>query len=109
VRKLPDAARRGWTTDEEENERDIFCFGAPILDRRGHAVAAASISAFRGSACVRWLSKSTLRRCSRPPPTSRAFSVTDPICRAQRQKLLWLLDSFEDLTIREIGQCLLSD
>ena len=24
--------------------RDIFCFGAPILDRRGHAVAAASIS-----------------------------------------------------------------
>lgn len=42
--QIADAARRGWTTDEEENERDIFCFGAPILDRRGHAVAAASIS-----------------------------------------------------------------
>ena len=42
--QIADAARRGWTTDEEENERDIFCFGAPILDRRGNAVAAASIS-----------------------------------------------------------------
>jgi DNA-binding IclR family transcriptional regulator len=42
--QIAEAARRGWTTDEEENERDIFCFGAPILDRRGNAVAAASIS-----------------------------------------------------------------
>ena len=42
--QIADAARRGWSTDEEENERDIFCFGAPILDRRGNAVAAASIS-----------------------------------------------------------------
>ena len=42
--QIAEAARRGWTTDEEENERDIYCFGAPILGRRGNAVAAASIS-----------------------------------------------------------------
>ena len=27
--QIADAARRGWSTDEEENERDIFSFGAP--------------------------------------------------------------------------------
>ncbi len=35
---------RGWATDEEENERDIFCFGAPILNREGRPVAAVSVS-----------------------------------------------------------------
>jgi len=42
--EIADVQRRGWSTDEEENERDIFCFGAPILDRNGLAAAAISIS-----------------------------------------------------------------
>ena len=48
------AAQRGWATDEEENERDIFCFGAPVLNREGRPVAGISISIprFRMSAKV---------------------------------------------------------
>jgi IclR family KDG regulon transcriptional repressor len=41
---IADAQKCGWTTDAEENERDIFCFGAPILDRNGYATAAVSVS-----------------------------------------------------------------
>lgn len=39
-----DTADRGWATDEEENEREIFCFGAPVLSREGRPVAGISIS-----------------------------------------------------------------
>jgi IclR family KDG regulon transcriptional repressor len=39
-----ETASRGWATDEEENERDIFCFGAPVLNREGRPVAGISIS-----------------------------------------------------------------
>lgn len=39
-----DTADRGWATDEGENERDIFCFGAPVLNREGRPVAGISIS-----------------------------------------------------------------
>ena len=35
---------RGWATDQEETERDIFCFGAPVLNREGRPVAGISIS-----------------------------------------------------------------
>ena len=34
----------GYAMDEQENERDLVCFGAPILDRRGAPVAAISVS-----------------------------------------------------------------
>jgi len=34
----------GFARDEQENERDIVCFGAPIIDRLGAPVAAISVS-----------------------------------------------------------------
>lgn len=46
---IADVQTRGWATDAEENERDIFCFGAPILDRNGYATAAVSIPRYRVS------------------------------------------------------------
>lgn len=42
--ELDDIRRRGWSTDAEENERDIFCFGAPVLNSLDRPVAALSIS-----------------------------------------------------------------
>lgn len=42
--EIDDTRQRGWAIDEEENERDIFCFGAPIMDRTGTVVASVSIS-----------------------------------------------------------------
>ncbi len=42
--EMADAKARGWATDEGENERDIFCFGAPVLNREGRPVAGISIS-----------------------------------------------------------------
>lgn len=35
---------RGWALDDEENERDMRCVAAPVLDNHGHAVAAVSVS-----------------------------------------------------------------
>jgi DNA-binding IclR family transcriptional regulator len=42
--EIAEAQLRGWATDEGENERDIFCFGAPVLNREGRPVAGISIS-----------------------------------------------------------------
>jgi DNA-binding IclR family transcriptional regulator len=36
--------KNGYAVDEEENERDIVCFGAPILGRLGEPLAAISVS-----------------------------------------------------------------
>ncbi len=44
VDQLRDAAVRGWTTDDEEDEPGTRCVGAPIRDYRGHIVAAISAS-----------------------------------------------------------------
>jgi IclR family KDG regulon transcriptional repressor len=43
-REIALTRRRGWAADEEETERDIFCFGAPVLDRTGRPAAGISIS-----------------------------------------------------------------
>jgi DNA-binding IclR family transcriptional regulator len=42
--EIKQTAERGWATDEGENESDIFCFGAPVLDRIGRPAAGISIS-----------------------------------------------------------------
>jgi IclR family KDG regulon transcriptional repressor len=42
--EIAETRRRGWATDQEETERDIFCFGAPVLNRDGRPVAGISIS-----------------------------------------------------------------
>lgn len=44
LQEIADTRQRGWAVDEEENERDIFCFGAPIIDRAGTVVASVSVS-----------------------------------------------------------------
>ncbi|MCP4615442.1 MAG: IclR family transcriptional regulator [Bradyrhizobium sp.] len=42
--EIATATSHGWAADEEENERDIFCYGAPVLNREGRPVACISIS-----------------------------------------------------------------
>jgi IclR family KDG regulon transcriptional repressor len=42
--EIADAQARGWSTDEAENERDIYCFGAAVLNRDSRPVAGISIS-----------------------------------------------------------------
>jgi DNA-binding IclR family transcriptional regulator len=42
--ELVSVRSHGFAIDNEENEQDIFCVGAPILDFSGMAIAAISIS-----------------------------------------------------------------
>lgn len=42
--ELRKVRRRGYAVDNRENDAEGCCIGAPILDRRGHALAAISIS-----------------------------------------------------------------
>ena len=35
---------RGWSIDDEENEKNTRCVGAPIFDYRGHVIAAVSLA-----------------------------------------------------------------
>lgn len=42
--ELARIAQRGYSTDHSEHEADYYCIGAPIFDRRGHAIAACSVS-----------------------------------------------------------------
>ncbi len=42
--ELAQIAQRGYSTDNSEHEADYYCIGAPIFDRRGHAIAACSVS-----------------------------------------------------------------
>ncbi len=35
---------RGWSIDDEENEKGTRCVGAPIFDYRGHVIAAVSLA-----------------------------------------------------------------
>lgn len=42
--ELDNVKEKGYALDNEEQEIGLFCIGAPILDRRGNAIAAISIS-----------------------------------------------------------------
>lgn len=42
--ELDETRRRGFSIDQEENELDIHCFGAAILDRNGQPVGCVSVS-----------------------------------------------------------------
>jgi len=42
--ELATVRNRGWALDNEENELEIRCVAAPVLDSGGHAVAAVSVS-----------------------------------------------------------------
>ena len=48
-KQLLDVRACGWSTDAQENEQDIHCFGAAVRDAGGRPVAAVSVStlAFR--------------------------------------------------------------
>lgn len=46
-RQLELVHNRGWSVDDEENEEDIYCFGAPIFGEAGKPVAAISVSTLR--------------------------------------------------------------
>ncbi len=43
--ELAEVRRRGFAIDDEENEHEIRCVGAPVLDARGEAFAGVSVSA----------------------------------------------------------------
>lgn len=43
-RQIALVRENGYAVDEQENENDIVCFGAPILDRLGYPQAAVSVS-----------------------------------------------------------------
>lgn len=42
--ELARIAQHGYATDQGEHEANYYCIGAPIFDRRGHAIAACSVS-----------------------------------------------------------------
>jgi IclR family KDG regulon transcriptional repressor len=42
--QIAEVRKQGYAIDEEENERDIVCFGAPILKQLGAPLAAISVS-----------------------------------------------------------------
>lgn len=44
VKELSDIREKGYSVDNEEQEIGLFCIGAPIMDKKGNAVAAISIS-----------------------------------------------------------------
>ncbi len=44
LRELDGIAARGFATDEEENEQNVCCIGAPVFDRTGRVVAAVSLA-----------------------------------------------------------------
>lgn len=46
-RQLKTVQARGWAVDDEENEADIYCYGAPILSASGAPMAAISVSTLR--------------------------------------------------------------
>lgn len=45
--QLGDIRTRGWSTDDEEQEAGIACYGAAILGRGGQPIAAVSVSTLR--------------------------------------------------------------
>jgi IclR family transcriptional regulator, acetate operon repressor len=45
IEHLAEARRRGWATDEEENEEHTRCIGAAVLDADGRPLGAVSLSA----------------------------------------------------------------
>jgi DNA-binding IclR family transcriptional regulator len=42
--ELVATAQRGYSIDRSEHEANYYCIGAPIFDRRGHGIAACSVS-----------------------------------------------------------------
>lgn len=44
IKELEDVKEKGYAIDKEEQEIGLFCIGAPILDKKGKALAAISIS-----------------------------------------------------------------
>ena len=43
-KELAITAQRGYSVDFSEHEANYYCIGAPIFDRRGHGIAACSVS-----------------------------------------------------------------
>jgi IclR family acetate operon transcriptional repressor len=43
--ELDAIAQQGWAIDDEENERNVRCVGAPVFDHRGTVLGAVSVSA----------------------------------------------------------------
>jgi len=52
IRRIRD---RGWSTDDEENERGTYCVGAPVFDYRDRVIAAVSTAwGFKANPDLTW-------------------------------------------------------
>ncbi len=48
IREMERIRECGYALDNEENEYGLFCIGCPVLDSKGHAVMAISVSGYKG-------------------------------------------------------------
>ncbi len=86
-RELEAVASVGYATDREENEENVFCVGAPVLDGRARVIAAISLSGpkFRVGQRVKELGelcRKTAKRISSDVEGANAMIAMPPLPQA---------------------------